>query len=106
MGAALNIAAAQDAYTLSDRGTWLKFNNKRGLVLLYEGDPPLHNQYGLLLINPRRHPHVNIAGASRLMSWLISGRGQKMIGDYRLRNNQLFIPNYKQNGSCQRSPSP
>jgi tungstate transport system substrate-binding protein len=95
MGAALNTAAAMDAYILVDRGTWLSFKNRQNLELLFQGDPPLHNQYGIIVINKQRFPHVNARGAEALRDWLTSAKGQTVIGSYRLHGEQLFHPNFK-----------
>jgi tungstate transport system substrate-binding protein len=93
MGAALNMAASIDAYTLSDRGTWLSFGNKRDLELVFTGDPMLRNPYGVILVNPAVHPHVNVDGARVFSDWLISDRGQTLIADFRVSGKQLFCPN-------------
>ncbi len=95
MGATLNTGAGLDAYVLVDRGTWLSFKNKQNLELLMQGDPPMHNQYGFLIINKKRHPHVKAKAARALRDWLTSARGQDMIGAYRVKGQQLFIPNYR-----------
>jgi tungstate transport system substrate-binding protein len=92
MGAALNAAAAMNAYTLSDRGTWLSFKNKRGLVVLVEGDPTLLNRYDVILLNPARHPEARQAAARRLAEWLASPAGQNAIAEYRIAGEQLFHP--------------
>lgn len=92
MGATLNMAAAINAYTLSDRGTWLSFGNKADLALLHEGDRILHNPYGVILVNPARHPHVRAAEARRLRDWLVSPRGQAAIGSFRIGGQVLFCP--------------
>lgn len=94
MGAALNMAAASDAYTLSDRGTWLSFQNRRNLAMLYDGDPVLFNQYALILVNPARHPGVHVREARRLMNWLTSAEGQAAIASFKIGGQSLFIPNY------------
>lgn len=93
MGAALNMAAAVDAYVLSDRGTWLSFGNKQNLKILYEGEPVMRNPYGIILVNPERHPHVNIAAARRFSEWITSPQGQQVISSFRVDNAQLFCPN-------------
>ena len=93
MGATLNMAAAADSYVLTDRGTWISFGNKQNLAILFDGDPPLNNQYAILLINPERHPHINTEGAQIFADWMTSERGQQVIGDYRLQGEQLFHPN-------------
>ncbi len=90
MGATLNTAAGMEAYTLSDRASWLNFANQAGLGLLFEGDPVLFNQYAYLPVNPERHPHVQAASAARLEEWLASARAQALIGGYRLEGQQVF----------------
>jgi tungstate transport system substrate-binding protein len=92
MGAALNAAAAMDAYTLSDRGTWLSFANKRDLAISVEGDSALINRYDVIELDPKRHPAEQMAAASRLASWLLSQEGQDAIGAYRVKDAQLFHP--------------
>ncbi len=93
MGATLNAAAAMDAYALADRATWLAFKNKAGLALLVEGDPRLFNQYGVILVNPARHPHVKQADGQAFIDWLLSADGQRAIADFKLDGRQLFFPN-------------
>ncbi|WP_114965119.1 substrate-binding domain-containing protein [Alkalilacustris brevis] len=90
MGAALNTAAAMEAYTLSDRGTWLAFENRRGLALLFSGDPALFNQYALLPVNPERHPHVRAEAVARLAEWLTSQTAQTLIDGFHRDGVQLF----------------
>jgi tungstate transport system substrate-binding protein len=92
MGAALNAAAAMDAYTLSDRGTWLSFGNKGGLQVLVEGDPRLLNRYDVILLNPAHHQVPKQALARRFAQWLGSSEGQAAIGAYRVHGQQLFHP--------------
>ena len=93
MGAALNMAAATDAYLMSDRGTWLSFGNQQNLKILFQGEPLLRNPYGLILVNPAKHPHVKIASARRFAKWLTSEVGQQAIARFRVKNKQLFCPN-------------
>jgi tungstate transport system substrate-binding protein len=93
MGPALNIAASERAYVLADRGTWLSFRNKAGLAVLVEGDSRLFNQYGAIVVNPARHPHVRAAAAQRFVDWLLSPAGQGAIAAYRINGQQLFFPN-------------
>ena len=93
MGAALNNAAASNAYVLSDRGTWLSFKNKGDLQILVEGDKRLFNQYGVMLVNPDKHPHVKKDLGQAFIDWLISPEGQKAIADYKINGEQLFYPN-------------
>jgi tungstate transport system substrate-binding protein len=95
MGATLNTAAALDAYTLADRGTWISFRNKRRLVVLVDGDARLFNPYGVILVNPRRFPHVKAAAGQRFIDWLLSPRGQRAIGAFRIDGQRLFTPNYR-----------
>jgi len=93
MGAALNTAAASNAYVLSDRGTWLAFKNRGDLVISVEGDKRLFNQYGVMLVNPELHPHVKKELGQAFIDWLISPQGQKAIADYRIGGEELFYPN-------------
>ena len=93
MGAALNNAAASNSYVLSDRGTWLSFKNKGDLQILVEGDKRLFNQYGVMLVNPDKHPHVKKDLGQAFIDWLISPEGQKAIADYKINGEQLFYPN-------------
>src|SRR5512144_610516 len=93
MGAALNTASAADAYVLSDRGTWLSFKNKGDLVIAVEGDKRLFNQYGVMLVNPEKHPTVKRELGQQFIAWLISPEGQRAIADYKLNDEQLFHPN-------------
>ena len=93
MGPALNTAAAMNAYILSDRGTWLSFKNRADLAILVQGDKRLFNQYGVMLVNPEKHPNVKKAWAQPFIDWLISAEGQKAIADYRIDGEQLFFPN-------------
>lgn len=92
MGAALNMAAVTDGYVLTDRGTWLSFGNRRGLVTLFEGDPVLHNPYGVIRVNPDRYPHIDAQAALALADWLTSARGQAAIGEFKVDGRQLFCP--------------
>lgn len=93
MGAALNAAAATNAYLLSDRGTWLSFKNKGDLMIVVEGDRRLFNQYGVMLVNPEKHAHVKRELGQQFIDWLISPEGQKAIADYKINGEQLFYPN-------------
>ena len=93
MGPALNIAASSGAYVLADRGTWLSFKNRADLRVLVEGDGRLFNQYGALVVNPARHPHVKAALAQRFVDWVVSPAGQAVIAGYRIGGEQLFFPN-------------
>jgi tungstate transport system substrate-binding protein len=93
MGAALNMASAANAYVLSDRGTWLAFKNRGELRILVEGDRRLFNQYGVILVNPAKHPNVNARQGQAFIDWLISPEGQKTIANYKVGGEQLFFPN-------------
>ncbi len=93
MGPALNTASAMNAYLLTDRGTWLSFRNRGELKVLVEGDRRLFNQYGVMPVNPARHPHVKAEAARRFADWLVSPAGQRTIADYRIDGEQLFFPN-------------
>ena len=92
MGPALNMAAAQGAYVLADRGTWLAFHNRQQLKILVEGDTRLFNQYGVMLVNPQRHPEVKGAQGQAFIDWLISPAGQATIAAYKIDGEQLFFP--------------
>ena len=93
MGPALNTAAAQSAYVLADRGTWLSFRNRQDLRILLEGHARLFNQYGVMVVSTQRHPHVKAADAQRFADWVVSPAGQRAIADYRIDGEQLFFPN-------------
>jgi tungstate transport system substrate-binding protein len=93
MGAALNIASASNAYVLSDRGTWLSFKNRGDLTISVQGDKRLFNQYGVILVNPEKHPQVKKELGQAFIDWLISPEGQKAIADYKIGGEQLFYPN-------------
>ncbi len=93
MGATLNTAAAMNAYTLSDRGTWLSFQNRQGLKIVLQGDQNLRNQYGVILVSPQRHGHVKFRLGQQFIDWLISGPGKTAIGGHRINGQQLFHPN-------------
>lgn len=93
MGPALNIAASQGAYVLTDRGTWLNFKNRADLAILVEGDRRLFNQYGVMVVNPARHPQVKLVDAQKFVDWLVSPAGQGAIADYKIGGEQLFFPN-------------
>ena len=95
MGAALNTAAASNAYVMSDRGTWISFKNKGDLVIAVEGDKRLFNQYGVMLVNPAKHPAVKKELGQAFIDWVISQEGQKAIADYKINGQQLFYPNAK-----------
>jgi tungstate transport system substrate-binding protein len=93
MGAALNMASAQNAYVLTDRGTWLAFRNRRDLVVAVQGDKRLLNQYGVILVNPAKHPDVKKTLGQQFIDWLISPEGQRAIAGYKISGEQLFYPN-------------
>jgi len=93
MGQALNIASATDAYALTDRGTWLSFKNRGNLVVLVEGDKRLFNQYGVIVVNPAKHPHVKKDAAQAFADWVVSPDGQQTIAAYKINGEQLFFPN-------------
>jgi tungstate transport system substrate-binding protein len=95
MGPALNMASSMGAYILADRGTWLSFKNRSDLGILIEGDTRLFNQYGVILVNPAKHPHIKKIEAQRFIDWLVSEKGQKTIADYKISGEQLFFPNAK-----------
>jgi len=93
MGPDLNIASSSNAYTLSDRGTWLSFRNRGDLAILVEGDKRLFNQYGVMVVNPKKFPHVKAAEAQKFVDWVTSPAGQGAIASYRIDGEQLFFPN-------------
>jgi len=93
MGPALNTAASMNAYILADRGTWLSFRNRGDLGIIVEGDTKLFNQYGAILVNPAKHPHVKQADGQKFIDWVVSAEGQKTIADYKIGGEQLFFPN-------------
>jgi tungstate transport system substrate-binding protein len=99
MGATLNTASGLEAYTISDRGTWISFKNRGRLTLVVEGDPRLFNQYGVIPVNPAKHPHVKARDGQAFADWLISDQGQKAIADFQVEGQQLFFPNAKKGGS-------
>ncbi len=95
MGPTLNTAAAMGAYALADRGTWLAFKNKGDLQILVEGDKRLFNQYGIMLVNPAKFPHVKAADGQAFVDWVISPEGQQAIANYKIGGQQLFFPNHQ-----------
>jgi tungstate transport system substrate-binding protein len=95
MGPALNTAASMNAYILADRGTWLSFRNRGDLVVLVEGDDKLFNPYGVMLVNPRKHPQVKKADGMAFIEWLVSPEGQQTIAAYKIGGEQLFFPSAK-----------
>ena len=92
MGAALNIASAANAHVLSDRGTWLAFKNRGELRVLVAGDRRLFNRYGVMLVNPAKHPNVKVREGQAFIDWLTSPEGQRTIADYKIGGEQLFFP--------------
>ncbi len=99
MGAALNTASAMNAYVLSDRGTWISFRNRADLDIVVEGDKRLFNQYGVMVVNPEKHPHVKKELGQAFVDWLISADGQATIANYRIGGQQLFFPDADKKGS-------
>jgi tungstate transport system substrate-binding protein len=99
MGPALNTAAAQNAYILTDRGTWQAFRNRQDLRILVEGDQRLFNQYGVIAVSPQRHPHVKAADGQRFVDWITSPAGQAAIAGFRIGGEQLFFPNANEPGA-------
>ena len=95
MGPALNTASSMDAYILADRGTWLSFRNRGNLDIVVQGDTRLFNQYGVMLVNPAKHPHVKKDLGQSFIDWLISAEGQQIIAGYKINGEQLFFPNHK-----------
>jgi tungstate transport system substrate-binding protein len=93
MGPALNTASSLNAYILADRGTWLSFKNRGELTILVEGDKRLFNQYGIMLVNPKKHPHVKAEMGQAFIDWIVSPEGQQAIADYKINGQQLFFPN-------------
>ena len=93
MGPTLNTAAGMNAYALTDRGTWLSFKNRGDLAISVEGDQRLFNQYGVMLVNPAKHPHIKKERGQAFIDWLISPEGQKAIAEYKIGGEQLFFPN-------------
>jgi tungstate transport system substrate-binding protein len=99
MGPTLNTASAMGAYAFTDRGTWLSFKNRGDLVIVVEGDNKLFNQYGVMLVNPARHPHVKKDLGQTFVDWITSPEGQTAIAGYKIEGQQLFFPNYKKAGT-------
>ena len=99
MGPALNTASSMNAYVLADRGTWLAFKNRGDLTVLVEGDKRLYNQYGVMLVNPAKHPNVKKELGQTFVDWVVSPEGQKAIAGYRINGEQLFFPNAGQPGA-------
>ena len=93
MKATLHMARARDAYVLSDRGTWISFENRGELRILVEGDRRMFNQYGVILVNPDKHPNVKKELGQQFIDWLVSPEGQNAIANYKIDGEQLFYPN-------------
>ena len=98
MGATLNAGVGMRAYVMTDRATWISFKNKRDFTILVEGDGDLFNQYGVILVNPAKHPRVKAKAGQAFVDWILSEEGQQAIRSYRLDGQQLFFPNAKQTG--------
>ena len=92
MGKVLQIAGELDAYTITDRGTWLAYRDKSPLKVLFEGDPRLFNPYGIIAVNPKRYPDTNYRNAGKLIAWITSETGQQMIGGFTISGSRLFTP--------------
>ena len=95
MGRTLNVASGLNAYTLTDRATWLKFKNKGDLELLVEGDERLFNQYGIILVNKEKHPHIKTQDGQKFIDWILSEIGQAAINSYTIEGQQAFFANAK-----------
>lgn len=93
MGATLNVGVGMHAYVMTDRATWISFGNRQDFRILYQGDNQLFNQYGIIMVNPKRCPTVKTSPARTFIDWILSARGQQMIGNYKLQDKQLFFPN-------------
>jgi tungstate transport system substrate-binding protein len=99
MGASLNTASSMNGYILTDRGTWISFKNRGNLAILVEGDKRLFNQYGVILVNPAKHPDVKKDLGQQFIDWIVSPEGQKAIADYKIGGEQLFFPNAGKEGA-------
>jgi len=99
MGATLNTTSGLEAYSLTDRGTWISFKNRGNLAILVEGDRRLFNQYGVMLVNPKKHPHVKATDGQTFIDWLLSDKGQQAIAAFRIEGEQAFFPNAQKSGS-------
>ncbi len=95
MGATLNMASSTSAYVLSDRATWSSFKNRSGLKIVVEGDPPLHNPYGVILVNPAKHPNVKAKEGKAFVDWIVSSEGQAAIAAFKINGEQQFWPSAK-----------
>ena len=96
MGATLNTGIGMDAYVMTDRATWISFGNRGGHEILVEGDPALFNQYGIIMVNPEKHPNVNVEAAQTFIDWILSEDGQSAIASFKVDGQQLFTPNADQ----------
>jgi tungstate transport system substrate-binding protein len=99
MGPTLNTAAGMNAYTLTDRGTWIAFENKQNLEVLVEGDKGLFNQYSVILVNPKKYEHIKAEMGEKFIEWVTGPKGQQAIADYTLKGQQLFFPNAGEAGA-------
>jgi tungstate transport system substrate-binding protein len=99
MGATLNTASGLEAYSLTDRGTWISFRNRGNLAILSEGDSRLFNQYGVILVSPKKHPHIKVTEGQKFVDWLLSDKGQQAIAAFRIEGEQAFFPNARKTGS-------
>ena len=93
MGATLNVAVGMNAYAMTDRATWMSFGNKLGFKIVFDNDQQLFNQYGIILVNPSRHPHVNAKDGQIFINWMLGEKGQSAIANFTLDGQQLFFPN-------------
>ena len=96
MGKVLQMAAELDAFTMTDRGTWLAYKDKIPLSIVFEGNPKLFNPYGIIAVNPKNYPDTNVKGAQSFIEWMTSAEGQSLIGEFKIVDQVLFIPNAKQ----------
>ncbi len=103
MGATLNTAVGMRAYTLADRATWISFANKGNFTILTEDDPTLFNQYGVIVVNPKKYPHVKYQLANNFVDWLLSKEGQQAIANFTVNSQQLFYPNAKEKYAIKKS---
>ena len=92
MGRTLQVANEMDAYSITDRGTWLAYQSRLDIEIRYQNDASLFNPYGIIAVNPQRHAHVNYIGAKKLIDWMTSPEAQKMIGEFKVQGKQLFVP--------------
>lgn len=103
MGATLHTAIGMGAYTLADRATWISFVNKKDFQILTEDDPVLFNQYGVIVVNPKKHPHVKYQAAKNFVDWLLGEKGQQAIAEFKINSQQLFYPNAKEQYAIKKS---